>query len=62
MTGALSFLPPGIKLYGLSAYALTATFGPNIAASLAAFLTIGMDVLFVGAFALGLTVGAQVAG
>ncbi len=39
MTVALRFLPPGIKLYGLSAYALTATFGPNMAASLAAFWT-----------------------
>ncbi|MTD28787.1 MFS transporter [Erwinia sorbitola] len=39
MTVALRFLPPGIKLYGLAAYALTATFGPNMAASLAAFWT-----------------------
>ncbi|RWR01255.1 DSBA oxidoreductase [[Pantoea] beijingensis] len=39
MTVALRFLPPGIKLYGLSAYALTATFGPNIAASLASLWT-----------------------
>lgn len=39
MTVALRFLPPPIKLFGLSAYALTATFGPNMAASLAAFWT-----------------------
>lgn len=39
MTVALRFLPPPIKLYGLGAYALTATFGPNMAASLAAFWT-----------------------
>ncbi|WP_041249292.1 MFS transporter [Gluconacetobacter diazotrophicus] len=30
MTVALRFLPPNIKIYGLGAYALTATFGPNI--------------------------------
>lgn len=39
MTVALRFLPPTIKLYGLAAYAMTATFGPNMAASLAAFWT-----------------------
>jgi len=39
MTVALRFLPPPIKLYGLAAYAMTATFGPNLAASLAAFWT-----------------------
>lgn len=37
MTVALRFLPPGIKLYGLGAYALTATFGPNLGLPLAAF-------------------------
>ena len=36
MTAALRFLPWNAKLYGLSAYALTATFGPNIAMSMAA--------------------------
>jgi DHA2 family multidrug resistance protein len=36
MTAALRFLPWHIKLYGLSAYALTATFGPNLALPLAA--------------------------
>ncbi len=48
MTVALRFLPPGIKLYGLSAYALTATFGPNLAASLAAFWTdaVGWQFIF----------------
>ncbi|MCW3604732.1 MFS transporter [Burkholderia cenocepacia] len=39
MTAALRFLPPGIKLYGMSAYALTATFGPNLAMPLAALWT-----------------------
>ena len=39
MTVALRFLPPTIKLYGLAAYAMTATFGPNVAASLTAFWT-----------------------
>lgn len=39
MTVALRFLPPPFKLYGLAAYAMTATFGPNVAASLAAFWT-----------------------
>ncbi|EKS70300.1 major facilitator superfamily protein [Burkholderia sp. SJ98] len=39
MTAALRFLPPKIKLYGMSAYALTATFGPNLATPLAALWT-----------------------
>jgi len=39
MTAALRFMPPHYKLYGLSAYALTATFGPNMATSLAALWT-----------------------
>jgi DHA2 family multidrug resistance protein len=39
MTVALRFLPPPIKLYGLSAYALTATFGPNLAVPLVALWT-----------------------
>ncbi len=30
MSVALRFLPPGIKLYGLAGYALTATFGPSM--------------------------------
>jgi DHA2 family multidrug resistance protein len=41
MTAALRFLPWHIKLYGLSAYALTATFGPNLATPLAALWTEG---------------------
>jgi len=36
MTVALRFLPPDVKLYGLAAYALTATFTPNIAIPLSA--------------------------
>ncbi|MGI2035555.1 MFS transporter [Rhizobium panacihumi] len=36
MTVALRFLPAKFKIYGLGAYALTATFGPNIALPLAA--------------------------
>ncbi|TWI52476.1 DHA2 family multidrug resistance protein [Pseudomonas duriflava] len=43
MTAALRFLPWHIKLYGLSAYALTATFGPNLAIPLAALWTNGLD-------------------
>lgn len=39
MTVALRFLPPSIRLYGLSAYALTATFGPNLAMPLVALWT-----------------------
>ncbi|NPT56653.1 MFS transporter [Paraburkholderia elongata] len=39
MTVALRFLPPGIKLYGLGAYALTATFAPNLGTPLAAWWT-----------------------
>lgn len=39
MSVALRFLPPGIKLYGLGAYALTATFGPNLGTPLAALWT-----------------------
>nr|WP_082784396.1 MFS transporter [Gluconobacter thailandicus] len=37
MTVALRFLPPNIKIYGLGAYALTATFGPNLGVPLAGF-------------------------
>ena len=43
MTAALRFLPWHVKLYGLSAYALTATFGPNLAMPLAALWTEGGD-------------------
>jgi DHA2 family multidrug resistance protein len=43
MTAALRFLPWHVKLYGLSAYALTATFGPNLAMPLAALWTEGAD-------------------
>jgi DHA2 family multidrug resistance protein len=43
MTAALRFLPWHIKLYGLSAYALTATFGPNLALPLAALWTENAD-------------------
>ncbi|MFJ3485241.1 MFS transporter [Pseudomonas sp. NPDC090202] len=39
MTVALRFLPPGIKLYGLAGYALTATFGPSLGVPLAALWT-----------------------
>ena len=39
LTVALQVLPPPVRLYGLSAYALTATFGPNISTSLAALWT-----------------------
>jgi DHA2 family multidrug resistance protein len=43
MTAALRFLPWHVKLYGLSAYALTATFGPNISMPLASLWTEGSD-------------------
>ncbi|WP_348638428.1 MFS transporter [Paraburkholderia sp. D15] len=48
MTVALRFLPPGIKLYGLAAYALTATFAPNLGTPLAALWTdyVGWRFLF----------------
>ncbi|MFF0952863.1 MFS transporter [Rhizobium leguminosarum] len=48
MAAALRFLPPNIKLYGLAAYALTATFGPNIATPLTAFWTdfVGWQFVF----------------
>lgn len=36
MSVALRFLPPGIKLYGLAGYALTATFGPSLGTPMAA--------------------------
>src|SRR5450830_223286 len=39
MSVALRFLPPGIKLYGLGGYALTATFGPSLGTPLTAFWT-----------------------
>ncbi|BBP77171.1 MULTISPECIES: MFS transporter [Pseudomonas] len=43
MTVALRFLPWHYKLYGLSAYAMTATFGPNISLPLAAAWTENLD-------------------
>jgi len=43
MTAALRFLPWHIKLYGLSAYALTATFGPNLALPLTSLWNEGSD-------------------
>ena len=48
MTVALRFLPPAIKLYGLGAYALTATFAPNLGTPLAALWTeyVGWPFLF----------------
>lgn len=39
MSVALRFLPPGIKLYGLAGYALTATFGPSLGLPLAGMWT-----------------------
>lgn len=39
LTVALQVLAPPVRLYGLAAYALTATFGPNISAALAALWT-----------------------
>ena len=37
MSVALRFLPPGIRLYGLGSYALTATFGPSFGTPLSAW-------------------------
>lgn len=42
MTAALRFLPWHAKIYGLGAYALTATFGPNLALPLSALWTEGV--------------------
>ncbi len=39
LTVALQVLPPPVRLYGLAAYGLTATFGPNISTALAALWT-----------------------
>ena len=39
LTNALRHLGPSIRLYGLAAYALTATFGPNVSTALAALWT-----------------------
>jgi DHA2 family multidrug resistance protein len=36
MTVALRYLPPNVKVYGLGAYALTATCGPNLSTPIAA--------------------------
>ncbi len=48
LTVALQVLPPPVRLYGLSAYALTATFGPNISTALAALWTelVGWQFVF----------------
>ena len=43
MTTALRALPPPIRLFGLAAYATTATFFPNLAATLAALWANGGD-------------------
>src|ERR1700743_333462 len=44
---ALRVLPPPIRLFGLAAYALTATFGPNVATGLAGVWTEYVDLRFV---------------
>ena len=48
LTVALQVLPPPVRLYGLAAYGLTATFGPNISAALAALWTslVGWQFVF----------------
>jgi DHA2 family multidrug resistance protein len=48
MTVALRYLPPKIKIYGLGAYALTATFGPNVSTPIAAlaFEYLGWHAVF----------------
>ena len=54
MTTALRVLTPDIRLYGLAAYALTATFTPPTAASLAALWTdvVGWQFVFLQAIPL----------
>ena len=47
MTTAFRVLTPNIRLYGLAVYALTATFTPALAATLAAFWTDIVDWRFV---------------
>jgi DHA2 family multidrug resistance protein len=47
MTTALRVLTPGIRLYGLAVYALTATFTPALASTLAALWTDIVDWRFV---------------
>ncbi|WP_193165322.1 MFS transporter [Microbulbifer hainanensis] len=63
MTVALRFLPPSIKVYGLAAYALTATFGPNLGIALAALWTdfVGWRFLFWQVVPLGLLCLAAIA-
>jgi len=47
MTAALRILTPNVRLYGLAVYALTATFTPALAATVAAFWTEIVDWRFV---------------
>jgi DHA2 family multidrug resistance protein len=47
MTTAFRVLTPGIRLYGLAVYALTATFTPALAATVAAFWTDSVNWRFV---------------
>src|SRR6201996_5780926 len=47
MTTAFRVLPPSIRLYGLAVYALTATFTPALAATVAAFWTDSVNWRFV---------------
>src|ERR1700757_1232292 len=47
MTTAFRVLTPNIRLYGLAVYALTATFTPALAATVAAFWTDGVGWRFV---------------
>lgn len=47
LTVALQVLPPPVRLYGLAAYALTATFGPNISTALAGLWTDAVTWQFV---------------
>lgn len=47
MTTALRVLPPPIRLYGLAAYALTATFFPSLSTAFAGLWTDLVDWRFV---------------
>jgi len=63
MTTALRVLPPPIRLYGLAAYALTATFFPNLSTALAGLWTdlVGWHFIFFQCVPLGAVAGALIA-
>ena len=62
LTIGLRVLKPPIRLYGLAAYALTATFGPNVATGLAALWTdvVGWQFVFLETLPLCALAGVSV--